>query len=407
MGNECLYSKTGSIELVLFLGLLIKTISSTILQCCDPASQMAGPSKKISAASARAHTRKTKNSNSSSLPLTIFAPIAVALVVGFLGWAYQATKPPPPKICGSPDGPPVTSPRVKLSDGRHLAYREAGVSKEEAKYKIIVIHGFGNSKDTDVSPSQEFIEKLKIYFLFFDRAGYGESDPHPKRSVKSEAFDIQELADKLQIGSKFYVIGVSMGGYPIWSCLKYIPHRLSGASLVVPIVNYWWARIPANISTESFSKLLPEDQWTFRVAHYAPWLFHWWMNQKWFPTSSTMAGNLAIFSRQDLEILKKLPESPGQEKITQQGVFESLYRDVLVGFGNWEFDPLDLSNPIPDNEGSVHIWQGYEDKVIPFPLNRYLSQKLPWIQYHEIPDGGHLLIFNSSIYEAILRALLL
>ena len=72
---------------------------------------------------------------------------------------------------------------------------------------------------------QEVIEELKIYFLHFDRAGYGESDPYPSRSVKSEAFDIQELADKLNIGSKFYVLGISMGAYPVWSCLKYIPHR--------------------------------------------------------------------------------------------------------------------------------------------------------------------------------------
>ena len=72
---------------------------------------------------------------------------------------------------------------------------------------------------------QEVIESLGIYFLHFDRAGYGESDPYPARSVKSEAFDIQELADKLEIGSKFYVLGISMGGYPVWSCLKYIPQR--------------------------------------------------------------------------------------------------------------------------------------------------------------------------------------
>lgn len=72
---------------------------------------------------------------------------------------------------------------------------------------------------------QELIEELGIYFLHFDRAGYGESDPHSSRSVKSEAYDIQELADKLEIGDKFYIIGMSMGGYPVWSCLKYIPHR--------------------------------------------------------------------------------------------------------------------------------------------------------------------------------------
>lgn len=61
--------------------------------------------------------------------------------------------------------------------------------------------------------------------MLFDRAGYGESDPNPKRSVKSEALDIQELTDQLQIGSKFYVIGVSMGSYPTGSCLRYIPDR--------------------------------------------------------------------------------------------------------------------------------------------------------------------------------------
>lgn len=180
----------------------------------------------------------------------MLAPIAVAVTVGLLGWAYQALKAPHPKICGLPGGPPITSPRVKLSDGRHLAYREMGVPKEEAKYKIIFIHGFDSSKDLNLpvpqvysalhsvssaeryihsssmcSDPQELIDELKIYFLFFDRAGYGESDPFPKRTVKSEAYDIQELADKLQLGHKFYVIGASMGAYPIYGCLKYIPHR--------------------------------------------------------------------------------------------------------------------------------------------------------------------------------------
>ncbi|XP_021279114.1 uncharacterized protein LOC110412812 [Herrania umbratica] len=362
--------------------------------------------KKVSAASARAHTRANR-ARSSSFPAMI-APIAVALTVGLMGWAYQALKPPPPKICGSADGPPVTSPRIKLIDGRHLAYREAGVPKEEAKYKIVVMHGFDSSKDLNLPAPQELIEELEIYFLFFDRAGYGDSDPNPSRSVKSEAYDVQELADKLQIGSKFYVIGISMGAYPVYSCLKYIPHRLAGASLVVPFVHYWWPCLPANLSSRAFDRLLAQDQWSFRVAHYTPWLFYWWMTQKWFPSLSIVAGNMAIFSQSDLEILKKWSEAPsvGQEKIRQQGVHESLYRDIMVSYGKWEFDPMDLVNPFPDNEGSVHIWQGYEDRIIPFQVNRYLSEKLPWIHYHEVPDAGHLLIFESKNCEAVLRALL-
>lgn len=347
-----------------------------------------------------------------SLPLLrqreMFGQVVLAFVAILLGYGYKAIKPPPPKICGSPGGPRVTSPRIKLKDGRHLAYREVGVGKEDAKHKIIIVHGFDSSKDLSWPVSQELVEELKLYFLFYDRAGYGESDPYPERSVKSEAYDIEELADGLQLGSKFYVIGISMGAYPAWSCIKYIPQRLAGISLVVPFVNYWWPCFPSNLSREALRTHLVHDQWTFRVSHYAPWLLYWWMTQKWFTSLSITSGISSIFSRRDLEIMKKLSEVPpiGQEKIRQQGVYESLHRDLIIGLGKWEFDPLDVRNPFPDNEGAVHIWQGYEDKIIPFQLNRFISEKLPWIKYHEVPDSGHLMFYDQSICESILRALL-
>lgn len=72
---------------------------------------------------------------------------------------------------------------------------------------------------------QEVVDELGIYIVSFDRPGYGESDPDPKRTRKSLALDIEELADELGLGSKFYVVGFSMGGQVVWSCLKYIPHR--------------------------------------------------------------------------------------------------------------------------------------------------------------------------------------
>ncbi|KAE8711466.1 Alpha/beta-Hydrolases superfamily protein isoform 2 [Hibiscus syriacus] len=256
--------------------------------------------KKVSAASARAHTR-LNTPKSTSFPAMI-APIAVALTVGKLDF-----------------------PGKKLNTNSRHSWLDS-------------------SKDLNLPTPQELIEELRIYFLFFDRAGYGDSDPNPSRSVKSEAYDVQELADKLQIGSKFYVIGISMGAYPVYSCLKYIPERLAGASLVVPFVNYWWLHLPANLSNEAFKMV--------------PFIKH-------------SGGNLAIFSPSDLEILKKWSEAPSvdQEKIRQQGVYESLHRDIMVS-------------------------------------NRYISEKLPWIHYHEVPDVGHLLIFESKNCEVVLRELL-
>ncbi|GFQ03251.1 hypothetical protein PHJA_002468900 [Phtheirospermum japonicum] len=339
----------------------------------------------------------------------MIAHIAIGLVAGFIGYAYLAIKPPSPKICGSAVGPPVTSLRVKLDDGRHLAYKERGVAKDEAKHKIIVSHAFADSKDFNFPISEEVLEELQICIISFDRAGYGESDPNPRRSVKSEAFDIQELADKLQLGPKFYVVGLSIGMYPVYGCLKYIPHRLSGAALVVPLTNFWWRCFPAKLSRDALNGLLVQQRWTYRVAHYTPWLVHWWMTQNWLPSLNRLVGKPDPFSRSDLEILEKLADAPQPDpgKAIQQGAHESLHRDLMVAFGRWDFEPTDISNPFPDNEGRVHIWHGYEDKVFPFELNRYLSKQIPWVTYHEVADAGHLLVYNKTHCEAIFKTLVL
>ncbi|XP_065872423.1 uncharacterized protein [Euphorbia lathyris] len=338
--------------------------------------------------------------------------VVVVLLVGLVAWAYQACYPPPPKICGTLGGPAITAPRIKLRDGRHLAYSETGVSKQTAKYKIIYIHGFSSSRhaiSTLTNNSQGLIEELGLYLVSFDRPGYGESDPDSKRTPKSLALDVEELADHLGLGSKFYVMGFSMGGQAVWGVLNYIPHRLAGAALIAPVVNYWWPGFPANLSKEAYYMQLPQDQWTLRISHYTPCLTYLWNTQKLFPASAVAARKPQVYSQQDLHILSL---AAGTQIInaeaTQQGEFESLHRDLMIGFGSWEFDPMDLQNPFGNNnEGSVHLWHGDEDKMVPVTLQRYIAQKLPWIHYHELPGAGHLFPYIPFRIEAVLKALLL
>ncbi|CAH1435826.1 unnamed protein product [Lactuca virosa] len=205
------------------------------------------------------------------------------LFMGFLARAFQSFRPPPPKTCGSQDGPPITSPRIKLRDGRHLSYMEHGIPKETAKFKIIYIHGFDNCKEINIfalAASPALIEELGVYTVSFDRPGYGESDPHPERTLKSLALDIDELADQLQLGSKFYLAGLSMGGLLVWPCLKYIPHRLAGVVFISPGVNYWWPSFPSKLCNEVYYEMFKTDQWALRVVHHLPWLNYWWNTQK-------------------------------------------------------------------------------------------------------------------------------
>ncbi|KAL2993362.1 hypothetical protein AAZX31_10G106700 [Glycine max] len=334
--------------------------------------------------------------------------IAAIFLIGFLALAYQAIHPPPPRTCGSsPEGPLITGPRIKLRDGRHIAYKEHGVPREEAKKKIVFLHGFGSSRHDAVIAThlpQGLVEELGVYIVSFDRPGYGESDPDPNRTVKSLALDVEELADKLGMGAKFYVMGFSMGGQAVWGCLKFIPHRLAGATLMTPVVNYWWHNLPLNMTTKAYYKQPKHDQWALRVAHYFPWLTYWWFTQEWFPSSSVVQRNPAVFSNQDLSIVSKfIINRQQQSQVQQQGEAESICRDAIVGFGSWDFDPLDINNPFPDSTGHVHLWQGDDDKLVPVMLQRYIAQNIPWIHYHEVPGSGHLFPYMEEVSATIIK----
>ncbi|KAJ7524443.1 hypothetical protein O6H91_17G005700 [Diphasiastrum complanatum] len=131
------------------------------------------------------------------------------------------------------------------------------------------------------------------------------------------------------------------------------------------------------------------------------------MTQKWFPTSSTVQRRFT--NAQDLKAIEGLAKADvliGKEP-TQQGASESMYRDMKSMFGKWEFSPVDLENPFPNNNGSVHIWQGDDDLLVSVRLQRYIHGRLPWIHYHELPGQGHLLVGIKNLPDEILSALLI
>ncbi|KAL0401531.1 UNVERIFIED_CONTAM: hypothetical protein Slati_4183000 [Sesamum latifolium] len=172
-----------------------------------------------------------------------------------------------------------------------------------------------------------------------------------------------------------------MGGQVVWGCLKYISHRLAGAALIVPVVNYWWPSFPSNYLRKHTACNSRRTNGHYEWHTHAPWLVYWWNTQKWFPPSSVVAGK-PKFTAPDLKVLSKLAARlANREYAVQQGVYESLHRDMMVGFGHWDFDPMELENPFLDRQGSVHVWQGVEDGMVPVILQRYIANKLPWIQY--------------------------
>ncbi|KAL6853347.1 hypothetical protein ACP4OV_019376 [Aristida adscensionis] len=304
-------------------------------------------------------------------------------------------------------------------DGRHLAYLEAGVPRAEAKHKIVFVHGIDSCRHDVLPVSPELLQELGACVVAYDRPGYGESDPHPARTERSSALDVEDLADGLGLGETFHVVGYSMGGQVVWSCLRHIPHRLAGAALLAPAANFWWRGFPAAVAAAAFAALPPRDRWAARVARHAPWLAYWWNTQRWFPRSSVVADRRRVFSPPDLKVVADLAAAAGhrrrrphRDQVRQQGVFESVHRDMMVAFGEWGYSPLELSDPAAAAAGkggaaAVHLWHGAEDLVMPPAMSRHIARELPWIRYHELPDAGHLFPLAGGMADAIVKSLLL
>lgn len=72
------------------------------------------------------------------------------------------------------------------------------------------------------------LEEFGVRLVTYDLPGFGESDPHPNRTLQSSALDLLHLVESLNIDNKFWVLGYSSGAMHAWAALKYIPGRIAG-----------------------------------------------------------------------------------------------------------------------------------------------------------------------------------
>lgn len=115
-----------------------------------------------------------------------------------------------------------------LPDGRRLHY----VSHGEGEPVVVFEPGLGGTRlDWDLVLSGVAVHTRAVAY---DRAGLGRSDPDPaRRDVARLAEDLGYLLDGLG-GSRFVLVGHSLGGPIIRACAALCPARIAGLVLVDP-----------------------------------------------------------------------------------------------------------------------------------------------------------------------------
>jgi pimeloyl-ACP methyl ester carboxylesterase len=223
------------------------------------------------------------------------------------------------------------------------------------------------------------------------RPGYEGSTPRPGRRVVDVAGDTAAVLDELGADT-FVTVGWSGGGPHTLACAAALPGRCLAAASVAGVAPYqakgldWLAGMgPENV-----------DEFGAAVAGEAA------LTQ--FLDSAAAA--LGTVTGADVaQALGGLVIAADQAALTGEFagyVAAALRASMNTGIAGWRDDDLafvkDWGFPLgPAPAAPVAIWQGDQDKMVPFAHGRWLAANIPGARAHLIPGEGHLSLTVSSL----------
>lgn len=277
--------------------------------------------------------------------------------------------------------PAAETKKITTPDGRELAYLEFGNPSSP-----LVIHNHGG-------PSSRLEGRLfadaavgaGLRLVSVDRPGFGQSTPQPGRSYEGWAHDLIAIADALG-ANQFGVTGWSEGGPWALAAAAYLdPDRLRHVSDIAGAAY-------GAFGDDSAAKYLDKaDALGGQLAIHHTMLFHWMyslieLDAVHF-TSSYVKTVAKTLNAKDAALLADpaIAEAFGaaSAECFAQGA-DALVEDSELLFRKWAFDVTRIERP-------VHLWQGTEDHLVPFPINQELSERMPGTVWHPVEGEDHLL----------------
>lgn len=265
-----------------------------------------------------------------------------------------------------------------LIDDRRLEVISAGDPAAPA----FVFHGGTPSVGTPYEPSVRAVLDHGFRWLSYSRPGYAGSDPASGRTVADAATDVAAILDECG-ADRFVTVGWSGGGPHALACAALLPERCVAAATIAGVAPYgvpfdWYAGMgPENV--EEFSLAVAGD----------PGLSNWLDNE---------ARDLASVSGEDVaDALGGLISEVDRASLTGEfasWLAESIRAAVSSGIAGWRDDDLafvsDWGFDLAGLTRPVFVWQGDEDRMVPFAHGEWLASSLPTAVPRLMRGEGHL-----------------
>jgi pimeloyl-ACP methyl ester carboxylesterase len=231
--------------------------------------------------------------------------------------------------------------------------------------------------------------------VLYSRPGYGVSTPQRGRIVADAAADVAAILDQLGV-SQFVTAGTSGGGPHALACAAMLPGRCLAAASVAGVAPRQAAGLdwlggmgPENI--EEFGAAADgEDALTRFLAPAADGL------------REVTAGQLA----DELGGLVSPADRAALSGAYAEYLASCFRAAVSTGIAGWRDDDLAFVRDwgfsvAACDQVPVAIWQGREDRMVPYSHGQWLAAQVPGARAHLLPDEGHLTLTVTSFGQIL------
>jgi pimeloyl-ACP methyl ester carboxylesterase len=279
--------------------------------------------------------------------------------------------------------------RVDLPAGRRL---DVQVSGPENGVPLVYHHGAPGAAVL-YPPMVHAAARRGLRTVAYARPGYGHSSPRPGRVIADAVSDTVAVLDALGVGD-FVTVGWSGGGPHALACATLLPGRCTSAATiggVAPVTAQgldWTAGMGADNIEEFGAAMSGEPALTPYLGAQAKIL-------------GTVTGPEVA------EALGDLVSEVDRRQLTgdfAEYLAESFRVAVVDGIAGWRDDDLAFVRDWGfrlDGGCPVAIWQGDQDRMVPYAHGQWLAAQVPGARAHLLPGHGHLSLLGD-VFDDIL-----
>ncbi|HUB22842.1 MAG TPA: alpha/beta hydrolase [Streptosporangiaceae bacterium] len=234
--------------------------------------------------------------------------------------------------------------------------------------------------------------------ILMARPGYERSTPRPRRRVADVAGDVAAVLDTLGLDT-FVTAGWSGGGPHALACAALLPGRCLAAASIAGVAPY---HAPGLDFTAGMG---PENVAEFGAALRGPQPLTEFLDRE-------AAGFGAVTGPGVAAALGGLIADADRAVLTggfADHIAAGVRASVSTGIAGWRDDDLAFvadwgfslsgEGKLPGGEGKlpVAVWQGDQDRMVPYAHGQWLAANIPGARAHLLPGEGHLTIGVSGL----------